>query len=538
MRSCGYQPFRRLQHSPAHSMTLCSGAPPTLLQLKNGLISPHRKSHSHQNGFAANGLGVCNEQQKRYVQRSGVGKGRGRPTSGQPHYGDSARAEFPEADSVHVIYDSESVLVVSKPCGVHPSLNLAPSSRRSPDTSDSSPSPLPSTADPSSPTEHASSDTSTREESRRASPLRRSRAKVPSSMLPCVGQLLCRWHGKLGLDGEVKGGDRLLNVGEPLESGVSGIYVIAKGRRSQMEVEYFWATRRISRIYLALLHGHAPLTFVHCRTPICKPTEGCEEGRVANTQIEGKLASSLILPLIHGEYLGSPVTLAELRPITDRRHQLRLHTMVIGHPIVGDRLYLKDRRIEGRYSNPPGCPRLMLHSWRLRLHLPPSPSPSLSHTDLLSDHPIDLISPDPLSPFIGMPIRQSADCQLLAYHDPDGWFPFYEQPEGLLMDGDTGERGGEVGEGGWWRRMASRPEEGFSRRLRASIRMGSGRIVSNIRADEGAVRVPPAVVAADPVAAVQRTPDTNTERASQGDRTARQQVDNQPEEEPKTKKEE
>jgi len=86
--------------------------------------------------------------------------------------------------------------------------------------------------------------------------------------------------------------------------------------------------------------------------------------------------------------------------------------------------------------------------------------------------------------------------------------------------------------------MASRPEEGFSRRLRASIRMGSGRIVSNIRADEGAVRVPPAVVAADPVAAVQRTPDTNTERASQGDRTARQQVDNQPEEEPKTKKEE
>ncbi|WP_324188277.1 RNA pseudouridine synthase [Nocardia higoensis] len=48
-----------------------------------------------------------------------------------------------------------------------------------------------------------------------------------------------------------------------------------------------------------------------------------------------------------------------LRPVTGRRHQIRVHLAWIGHAIVGDPLF-------GRS----GLPRAHLHSWRLRLDAP------------------------------------------------------------------------------------------------------------------------------------------------------------------------
>ncbi|SNY87821.1 tRNA pseudouridine32 synthase / 23S rRNA pseudouridine746 synthase [Nocardia amikacinitolerans] len=50
-------------------------------------------------------------------------------------------------------------------------------------------------------------------------------------------------------------------------------------------------------------------------------------------------------------------TVLALRPVTGRRHQIRVHLAWIGHPIVGDPLFDKS----GAY------PRAHLHSWRLDL---------------------------------------------------------------------------------------------------------------------------------------------------------------------------
>nr|WP_246461260.1 RNA pseudouridine synthase [Nocardia transvalensis] len=50
-------------------------------------------------------------------------------------------------------------------------------------------------------------------------------------------------------------------------------------------------------------------------------------------------------------------TVLAVRPITGRRHQIRVHLAWIGHPIAGDPLFDKS----GRYR------RTHLHSWRLRL---------------------------------------------------------------------------------------------------------------------------------------------------------------------------
>ena len=56
-------------------------------------------------------------------------------------------------------------------------------------------------------------------------------------------------------------------------------------------------------------------------------------------------------------------TLLEVRPQSGRRHQIRVHLYSIGHPVMGDTLYGKDRPVGG-------APRLMLHAWKLEFKKP------------------------------------------------------------------------------------------------------------------------------------------------------------------------
>ena len=72
----------------------------------------------------------------------------------------------------------------------------------------------------------------------------------------------------------------------------------------------------------------------------------------------------MVFVLQHGTLEGKPVSKVLLRPLNGRRHQLRLHLQKLGHPIVGDATY-------GNSMN--DATRMMLHAWKLVLHLPKGP---------------------------------------------------------------------------------------------------------------------------------------------------------------------
>lgn len=50
-----------------------------------------------------------------------------------------------------------------------------------------------------------------------------------------------------------------------------------------------------------------------------------------------------------------------LLPKTGRRHQLRMHCLAIGHPIVGDCCYASES------FNPSSADRMMLHAFSLKI---------------------------------------------------------------------------------------------------------------------------------------------------------------------------
>jgi tRNA pseudouridine32 synthase/23S rRNA pseudouridine746 synthase len=52
-----------------------------------------------------------------------------------------------------------------------------------------------------------------------------------------------------------------------------------------------------------------------------------------------------------------------LEPVTGRTHQLRVHLMALGHPILGDMLYASDEALTA-------SPRLLLHATDLSLPHP------------------------------------------------------------------------------------------------------------------------------------------------------------------------
>ena len=68
--------------------------------------------------------------------------------------------------------------------------------------------------------------------------------------------------------------------------------------------------------------------------------------------------------LWQGYLKGKPVSKVLLYPKTGRRHQLRIHTVVAGHPIVGDATYELPIQSESNI-----CNRMCLHAYRLSIPL-------------------------------------------------------------------------------------------------------------------------------------------------------------------------
>lgn len=97
--------------------------------------------------------------------------------------------------------------------------------------------------------------------------------------------------------------------------------------------------------------------FIRIRIPIYT-VEGTFHMSIGGKEMGGSYADSVVEVLEYGELRGQPVTKILLKPLTGRRHQLRLHCRLIGHPIVGDMTYSSNQEV---YE------RMMLHAYHLNI---------------------------------------------------------------------------------------------------------------------------------------------------------------------------
>lgn len=140
-----------------------------------------------------------------------------------------------------------------------------------------------------------------------------------------------------------------------LDTGTSGIMVVAANGYSHQRLMTLLHTPDFCREYLAVCEGHFETKEGSVSAPI-----GRKEGSVVEREVrpDGREALTLYRVVRETERR----SLVHLTPVTGRTHQLRVHMAHLGHPLTGDFLYgTEDRSL---ISRPP------LHSHRLSLRHP------------------------------------------------------------------------------------------------------------------------------------------------------------------------
>ena len=143
-----------------------------------------------------------------------------------------------------------------------------------------------------------------------------------------------------------------------LDMATSGIIVVALTKAAERELKRQFREREPKKTYIARIWGHpekdeglVDLPLI-CDWPNRPKQKVCfETGKAAQTEWR-------IL-----EYCDDLSCRVELKPVTGRSHQLRVHMLALGHPILGD----------GFYAHPEAkalADRLLLHAESLTITHP------------------------------------------------------------------------------------------------------------------------------------------------------------------------
>jgi 23S rRNA pseudouridine1911/1915/1917 synthase len=137
-----------------------------------------------------------------------------------------------------------------------------------------------------------------------------------------------------------------------LDRDTSGLMVVAKTQVALSRLTQHFQRRLVEKRYLAAVVGCIEQQEQTIVAPIGRDEEARPRWRVME---DGKHAETRLRVL-----RSTPRrTLVELEPVTGRTNQLRIHCAHVGHPIVGDRLYVSEEHA-----------RMCLHASRLAFRHP------------------------------------------------------------------------------------------------------------------------------------------------------------------------
>lgn len=172
-----------------------------------------------------------------------------------------------------------------------------------------------------------------------------------------VNALLHHCDGKLSS----VGGTERPGIVHRLDKDTSGCLVVAKTDAAHRSLVEQFADRSTDKRYLAVVQGcparKADTVFTHIgRHPV---------NRLKMAVINppgGKASITDYQRLAHDQASKSTLVLCHLH--TGRTHQIRVHMLHIGCPLIGDPIYAKPARQQAKTG------RLMLHAWRLSIDHP------------------------------------------------------------------------------------------------------------------------------------------------------------------------
>ena len=132
-----------------------------------------------------------------------------------------------------------------------------------------------------------------------------------------------------------------------LDKETSGVFIMAKNRKSAQLLTSLFRLRKVHKTYLAICHGELEKNSGEWNDDLIRYDNKKKIIEKAKT----------IYKVLDKNYNSS---LVEMKPITGRKHQLRKQLFNIGHPIYGDDKYKLIDSIKKTNKN------LMLHSYQIK----------------------------------------------------------------------------------------------------------------------------------------------------------------------------
>ena len=142
-----------------------------------------------------------------------------------------------------------------------------------------------------------------------------------------------------------------------LDGDTSGVMVFARTKLAQRHLNWQFERRQVSKTYIARVAGRVEGETGRIDLPLICDWPNRPRQMVCHER--GK-ASITDWRVIGRE---ADATRLELTPLTGRSHQLRVHLLALGHPILGDPFYATGAALEA-------ADRLQLHATRLGFRHP------------------------------------------------------------------------------------------------------------------------------------------------------------------------
>ncbi len=140
-----------------------------------------------------------------------------------------------------------------------------------------------------------------------------------------------------------------------LDKDTSGLIVVAKDNNTHLQLSRQFAERKIEKVYVAVVEGEVEFTEGVIDIPVGRNPKDFKKMR-AFFHEDARMAKTFYKVLCTNKKF----SLLELKPVTGRTHQLRVHLNYLGHPILGDK----------KYSSKNDYSRLFLHAKYLKFMHP------------------------------------------------------------------------------------------------------------------------------------------------------------------------
>jgi len=181
-------------------------------------------------------------------------------------------------------------------------------------------------------------------------------------------------------------GDPAPQICHRLDRETSGALVCARGRVAAAVIKGAFASKRVRKVYLAIVHGQPPwdqTTAIDTPLGVAGPYDDTELPGVR--MIARDVALGGLPSVTHVRVLqrAGACALVHCTPITGRQHQIRAHLALAGFPIVGDKLYAHGDRLFRRFCDEGltpelarvfELPRQALHAHEIRFPHPSNPT--------------------------------------------------------------------------------------------------------------------------------------------------------------------